>query len=245
MPAMQPETVTLLTDLNRRFYNRFAETFSASRGATEPGLERALAQVQTGDRVLDLGCGQGRIALQLPPGVAYVGVDYAVDMLAVARREAEAAGVDAVFVTAGLLDSAWEAKIPAPFEWVVLRAVLHHIPGYENRAAILRRAAGVLAPGGRIILANWQFLQIERLRRRLLPWATIGLSAEDVEPGDYLLDWRREGHGHRYVHLVDEAETLRLAEDAGLDVAQLYRADGHTNDLTLYAILSRPQLTTR
>ncbi len=41
----------------------------------------------------------------------------------------------------------------------------------------------------------------------------------------------------RYVHLIDEAEVDRIAGELGLEVTERYYADGHSNDLTLYAIL--------
>jgi SAM-dependent methyltransferase len=259
---MQADVIAQLKELNRQFYDEFATVFADSRGRTEPGLERILAQVQPGARVLDLGCGQGRVAALLSPGCAYVGVDFSAEMLALARREAQGLPQGSVrFVLADLLDPAWPAQVKKRdltplvplskfwrggkaypdaglYNWILLRAVLHHVPAYDNRVAILTQAATLLAPDGRLAMANWQFLNIPRLRRRLLPWDTIGLMPTDVESGDYLLDWRREGHGLRYVHLVDEAETRSLAQDAGLQIQTLYRADGHTNDLTLYAIMA-------
>ncbi len=39
------------------------------------------------------------------------------------------------------------------------------------------------------------------------------------------------------VHLIDEAEVDRIAGELGLEVTERYYADGHSNDLTLYAIL--------
>jgi tRNA (uracil-5-)-methyltransferase TRM9 len=115
--------------------------------------------------------------------------------------------------------------------------VLHHIPGFASRRRVVERATRVLAPDGRLVLANWQFLQVERLQRRLLPWSTLDLTQDEVEPGDYLLDWQRQGRGLRYVHLVDEEELRTLAREVGLKIVSLFRADGHTNDLTLYAVL--------
>jgi hypothetical protein len=32
----------------------------------------------------------------------------------------------------------------------------------------------------------------------------VGLSANDVDPGDYLLDWRSGGEGLRYIHHFSE-----------------------------------------
>ncbi|MGC9469077.1 MAG: class I SAM-dependent methyltransferase [Anaerolineae bacterium] len=237
---MQESVAEKLLELNRRFYNQFAEAFSDSRGRTEPGFERVLAEMRPGERILDLGCGQGRLAYLVPAESPYVGVDYAESMLAVASERAEDRPGGALrFVEADLVADPWHESLDGPFDWIVLRAVLQHIPGYQNRQRVVRRAAQVLAPEGAVVMANWQFLQIERLRRRILPWSTIDLTEDDVEPGDYLLDWQRQGYGLRYVHLVDEAETARLASAAGLEISQMFRADGHTNDLTLYAILRK------
>ncbi len=232
---MDERIIQQLNELNRAFYDTFAASFTASRGESEPGLERLLALLPAGARVLDLGCGQGRVAGLLSPGCDYTGVDFSAGMLAEARRLHPGAR----FVQADLLAADWEALVGAAWDCVLLRAVLHHIPAYAARQRIVARAAALLAPRGVLALANWQFLRIPRLRKRIRPWSEIGLDAAALEPNDYLLDWRREGEGLRYVHLVDEAETRRLLADAGLSLRTLYYADGHDNALTLYAIASR------
>ena len=249
---MEDSTADRLLQLNREFYDSFAEAFRDSRAPTEPGFERILKRVQPGARVLDLGCGQARLASLLPAGCSYTGVDYSVELLRAATEPQAADGAsvgqaaaNVRFVQADLAGDRWPDLVrPDPaddgYDWVVLRAVLHHIPGFERRCRVVRRAAEVLGPQGMVVIANWQFLRIERLRRRLLSWEEIGLQASDVDPGDYLLDWQRNGYGVRYVHLIDEAETHQLADHAGLQIDELFFADGHTDDLTLYAILRPP-----
>ncbi len=227
--------MNLLNDLNHKFYAELAGAFAASRGDTEPGLERICAEVRPGARVLDLGCGQGRVASMLPAGCRYVGMDFSAEMLA--QFQPEDTRTTTQFVIGDLLDPEWPSLITGVYDWIILRAVLQHIPGIVQRQNVVKRAAGILAPQGRLLLANWQFLDIERLRRRLLPWDVIGLTEDDVEPGDYLLDWQREGYGIRYVHLVDENETTALAASTDLQIETLFRADGYHNNLTLYAVL--------
>ena len=233
---MNRKTKDFLRDLNQKFYATFAGEFANSRGRTEPGFERVLAQVEPGSRVLDLGCGHGRVAFLLPAGCSYTGVDFSAEMLA----QVDAGGQERAmrFVTADLLSEDWPATVGSQYDWITIRAVLQHIPGYTARARILRQAAALLAPGGHIVLANWQFLAAKRLHRRIQVWSEVGLSEAEVETGDYLLDWQRGGRGLRYVHLVDAAETARLAADAGLTITELFRADGRENNLTLYALLS-------
>ncbi len=231
---MREEIIQRLHALNREFYDAFAGAFARSRGDTEPGLGPLLQSLSPGDRLLDLGCGQGRVAHLIPEGVSYMGLDFSAEMIALARAEADRPRTR--FLVADLLTEPWP-ELEGPFDWILLRAVLHHIPGFKERARLLKNAKRHLLPEGRVMIANWQFLELSRLRKRLLPWEIIGLRAEDVEPGDYLLDWKREGYGLRYVHLVDEEETQRLAAEAGLEIIDLYRADGYNNRLTLYAIL--------
>ncbi len=234
---MNAETIHQLNALNLEFYTALADAFATSRGPSEPGLERTLADLPAGVRVLDLGCGAGRVAGLLPPGSEYIALDFSPALLALAGEQAAKAGVRSHIIQADLLADDWPARIEGVCDCVVLRAVLHHLPGAENRQAVLNRAAGLLHPEGKLILANWQFLDIERLRRRIQSWSEIGLTEEQVEPGDYLLDWRREGQGLRYVHLVDEAETQALAAAADLRIVDLFRSDGKDNRLTLYAVL--------
>ena len=249
---MEDSTADRLLQLNREFYDTFAEAFRDSRAPTEPGFERILQRVHPGSRVLDLGCGPGRLASLLPPGCSYTGVDYSAELLRAATEShsAESHSADGVnvgeapanvrFVQADLVGDPWPDLVGDGYDWVILRAVLHHIPGLDRRRTVVQRATEVLGPQGMVVVANWQFLRIERLRRRLLSWDQIGLRESDVDPGDYLLDWQRNGYGIRYVHLIDEAETHQLANHAGLQIDDLFFADGHTDDLTLYAILRPP-----
>ena len=92
----------------------------------------------------------------------------------------------------------------------------------------------MLTASGRFIHSNWQFLNSERLRKRIHPWEEIGLSDSQVDPGDYLLDWRRGGFGLRYVHHFREGELNRLAAESGFKVVETFYSDGETGNLGLY-----------
>ncbi len=76
------------------------------------------------------------------------------------------------------------------FDVILSLAVLHHIPGHALRAQILSAVRRLLSPTGCFIHSEWQFLQSERMVRRLQPWEQAGLQNDQVEPGDYLIDWR-------------------------------------------------------
>lgn len=241
---MQPTTAETLLRLNRAFYDRFAVEFSGSRTPNQPGWQRLLDYLPARGRLLDVGCGNGRLAHllhQQARPVDYVGVDSSAQLLALARANAEALAIPSQFVEADVSAAGWEQKLPAgSYDSVVALALLHHLPGWQRRRDLLAQLAGLLLAGdGVLALSTWQFLNEARLRRKVVDWSAAGLAPEQVEPGDYLLDWQRGGSGLRYCHLVDEAELAGLAASAGLRVQALFYDDGRNKNLNLFAVLRR------
>ncbi|MDH7485515.1 MAG: class I SAM-dependent methyltransferase [Anaerolineae bacterium] len=239
---MDTELDARLLELNRRFYSEFAARFSASRATPWPGFIRLLPYLPDGAHVVDLGCGNGRLACFLDKhrrDITYLGLDFSPDLLALAREAtAHLSNVAAAFRIVNLADPGWtEAVQGRRFDAVLALAVLQHIPGFERRLELLRQAAALLRPGGVLALANWQFTSVERLRRKVVPWSRVGIDPDGLEDGDYLLEWRQGGVAYRYCHLVNEEEVRALAAAAGLELAETFRADGKEGDLNLYAVL--------
>lgn len=223
-----------LVALNEAFYARFAAPFAASRAGAQPGFTRLLPYVPAGRaRLLDVGCGDGRFGRFLDAqglDIDYVGVDFSAGLLGAATGPGRFLRRD--LSRAGSLDDLGQ------FAFVVCLATLQHIPGQDNRARLLVEMAACLLPGGYVALANWQFTASDRQRRKIRPWAEAGIDATAVEVGDYLLSWQRGGYGLRYVALLDEAETQRLAGAAGLRVVEQFHSDGREGNLNLYTVLA-------
>jgi len=200
--------------------------------------------------VLDVGCGNGRLALLLDrerPGATYLGVDTVPELVEVARAQAsQLTAISAEFCVVDITRPGWTRSHKVVIdhcslfiETAVALAVLHHIPSFDLRVRVLRDIASVLEPGGRLVLSTWQFLGSARMRRKIVDWAEVGIAEEALEPDDYLLDWKREGRGLRYCHLVDEAEVERLAAKSGFRVCETFRAGGREGNLSLFAALDR------
>jgi 2-polyprenyl-3-methyl-5-hydroxy-6-metoxy-1,4-benzoquinol methylase len=234
---MNRDTVSKLISLNRQFYQTFAVQFSTDRMRLQPGVRRILERLTEGTSILDLGCGNGEFARSLArrghKGI-YVGLDFSLELLEIARAGLEEQG-HFHFNPADLSTPDWDAALPgAPFDCILAFAVLHHLPGADLHRQILDKVHKLLIPGGRFIHSEWQFLNSPRLRARIQPWETIGLTAAHVDPGDALMDWRHGGYGLRYVHHFSEPELAALAAETGFTIVETFSSDGEGGDLGLY-----------
>jgi tRNA (uracil-5-)-methyltransferase TRM9 len=235
------DIVRRLVDLNRAFYQTFAAPFSATRVRVQPGARRLLARVPPQSAVADLGCGDGNAARWLGAHGhcgRYLGLDLSPALLEIAR--AAEYRFPAEFLAIDFLVEGWDRAFPeASFDFVAAFAVLHHIPSEPGRVAFLTACRRLLIPGAPLFLSNWQFLRSERLRGRIVPWSAIGLSESDIDPGDFLLDWRRGGRGLRYVHIIDAEERSRLASRSGFAEKECFVSDGEGGSLADYAVWER------
>ena len=241
---MNAGTVARLHSLNKQFYQTFGREFSSTRQRLQPGVQRVLDMLTGDESLLDLGCGNGELArerMRRGQRGPYTGLDFSLPLLDVARQGWEDA--PATFVRADLTTAGWEKAVisrqPSPagrFDVVVCFAVLHHIPGADQRLGILQKIHDLLIPGGRFIHSEWQFLNSEKLKSRVQYWQEIGLTDKDVDPGDYLLDWRSGGRGLRYVHQFDEAELEALARASQFRVCEAFFSDGENDRLGLYQV---------
>jgi SAM-dependent methyltransferase len=254
--AMDNETAAKLLQLNAEFYQTFAIQFSDTRQRIQPGVSRILDSIQPSARILDLGCGNGELARELfrrEFSGQYVGMDFSEELLNVAREglagfgnyhfiQGNLANLDRQFLRNHLAVESEQWPLPAikdqhtGFDRILSFAALHHLPGRELHLRILHAVRDLLSSGGQFIHSNWQFLNSKRLRKRIHPWKEIGLREADVDPDDYLLDWRRGGFGLRYVHHFDEETLYHLAAETGFRVVETFYSDGETGDLGLYQV---------
>jgi SAM-dependent methyltransferase len=150
-----------------------------------------------GDRIVDAGCGTGRVAAELARrGKTVIGVDNDADMLALA----EAKDADVRWVLADLAT----ADLGRDFDVVVMAGdVLHYVtPGYE--ATVVANLSRQLAAGGRLVSGSTlaesdQLLHYDtwcrsaglELEQRFATWA----GAPYDRPGHYAVSIHRRPAG--------------------------------------------------
>ena len=229
-----------LLAINREFYNHFGDSFSATRQRLQPGVNKIMETIHVDVSVLDLGCGNGHFLHELirrGHQAPLLGVDFSLPLL---RNAESTLGVEFREVDLTQLP-VFSDQLSVTGHWSLITsfATLHHIPSTEIRLDILRTVKKLLKPGGKLILSNWQFLNSEKLKARIQPWSRVGLSDEDVDEGDYLLDWRSGGEGLRYAHHFSAEELLGLGGQAEMSLSESFLSDGENGRLGLYQIWLR------
>ncbi len=115
----------------------------------------AVAAVTTGERVLDVGCGPGRLTRGAASAAGatgeVIGIDASSEMIDHAVRKAKRAGSPAVFRVAAIEALPFSDN---HFDVVFANLMLHHLPGDLQRrgvAEVLR----VLKPRGRFVAGDF------------------------------------------------------------------------------------------
>jgi arsenite methyltransferase len=196
------------------------EALLASLGCGNP---TALAQLNPGETVLDLGCGGGIDVLLSarrvgPTGKAY-GLDMTDEMLALANENKRKAGVENVEFLKGEIE-----RIPLPDNSVDVIISNCVINLSADKDKVLREAFRVLKPGGRFavsdVITRGEILP--EIRRSVLAW--VGCIAGALEENAYRTKLTAAG----FEQIEIEATRIYRAEDAreflsgqGIDVATL------------------------
>lgn len=158
VPALRYESLT-------RFYDSILR-----RTLKEQHFKNLLinqAQIRSGYRVLDVGCGTGTLAILLKrrhPEAEIVGIDADPKVLAIAEEKIRNAGLD-IQLHEGLASEApFEAR---SFDRVVSSLVFHHLAKAE-KLRTLQRVRELLRPGGMLHVADWGKAQNPLMRAAFL-----------------------------------------------------------------------------
>jgi 2-polyprenyl-3-methyl-5-hydroxy-6-metoxy-1,4-benzoquinol methylase len=160
----------------------------------EPGfqaLTELVEELPIGGDVLELACGTGQWTVRLARRAARLtAVDGAPEMLEIARRRVEAAGLTAVFQQEDLF--AWRPR--RRYDTVFFAFWLSHVPP-SRFAGFWAAVAGAVRPGGRVV-----FVDTDAAERQ----------TERAAPGgrETVLRTLRDGSEHEVVKLFHDAAGL-------------------------------------
>lgn len=206
--------------------DELAANYDASLAGTpllDADLRAAARLFDSPGRLLDLGCGTGRLLMPFAArGFECVGVDISEPMLRRTAEKAEASGVRVALLKANLTDLA--GLRDASFDHAAcLFSTLGMIRGAEHRGRAVAEMFRVLKPGGRVLLhVHNRLSHLWDASGRAWLW-THGRVGDREMPGP-------GGVGRLTLHLFTRGEAVRTLRDAGFADVRVepigLRADG-------------------
>lgn len=191
-------------------YNDFAGQFSQTREYLWDDILPLLKYIKENDKVLDIGCGNGRLYHVLKEKqILYTGLDLSEELIKISK--AKYPEVD--FMVGDM------KKLPflaGSFDAVFCIAAFHHLTTAEERLQTLREMKRVVKPGGKILLVNWNLLG---------EWGTGKVEKGDYKRfgNDFSVPWKNsEGLvlGERFYHAFTLDEIELLCKEVRLRVEQ-------------------------
>lgn len=174
--------------------------------------------VEIGDRILDAGCGNGRLyELLKNKKVVYQGIDGSDRLVAIATKR-----YGPYFIRRNLVDLAGLAD--QSFSLIFCVATFQHLPGEKYRLAVLNNFHRLLLSGGYLLMINWNILHQEKFRPYLQKSRSF-FKKGNFDEGDFLYPWKTTFPPiYRYYHGFSEEELSGLLRRSGFETEEQYYA---------------------
>jgi 2-polyprenyl-3-methyl-5-hydroxy-6-metoxy-1,4-benzoquinol methylase len=224
---MDKQTQQYLLGIVKRNYEEIAADFDTTRKKyLWLELIKLTAPVKDGDRILDVGCGNGRLLQAFgEKKIKYVGVDGSKELIKAAKSNYELRITNYEFKNVDVLEL---NKIPEKdFDYIFYIAVLHHLPGDELRIKALEQVKNKINNNGKIIITVWNLWSRRKFLRLIFKFGWLKLSGRNkMDFGDILFDWKNnkgEQVSRRYYHAFTKNELKKLAVRSGFKIEKLYK----------------------
>jgi len=223
---MKKDAAQKMLKLSEEEYDNYAEEFSNSRPFFWRELEDLNKFAKDGDKILDIGCGNGRLLSLLGnKNIHYTGIDSSKKLIEIAKKNHSE---EQKFIHANALDLPFQDKT---FDTVFSIAVLHHVPSQKFRELFVAEASRVLKPKGILVLTVWNIYQWKFMKAHLLNAIKKILGHSDLDFGDIILSFGQKKR-RRYIHGFTKKSLFQILEKNGFTVysiKEIKRQSGYSN----------------
>lgn len=214
-----------LLEKTKNDYNLISQDFANSRHFTWD-IEKLSQYIKERERILDLGCGNGRlIEILKEKKVEYYGVDFSEKLIEIAQKNYP----HFHFQVANALNLPFSDNF---FDKIFSIRVIAHIPSRDFRLQFLKEIKRVLKPEGLLILTTWYLWNLKFKRNFFLMLKNIFLKIigkSKLDFGDAFIPWQNKIW--RYYHYFTKKELKKLVLKAGFKIEKIW-----TNSFDIYLI---------
>lgn len=213
---MHKEIANKILEETRKSYDLIADKFSGTRRYPWKEFEDFNRYIQSGYKILDVGCGNGRLSeIFKDKNVDYYGVDFSQNLITKAKQKYPQAN----FLVADVLNPPFKNEY---FDAIFAIAVFHHIPSYYRQKA-LSEINRVLKNQGIFIMTNWNLWQKQwwGLLYQYTKDKIFGKS--ELDYGDVYRPWKNEKGEivtKRYCHAYTKRELKKLLKNSGFKILE-------------------------
>lgn len=197
-------------------YNLIGHDFSSKRGYITPDLLALKEYAKTHDKILDLGCGNGRLTeIFKDLSIDYTGADISDTLLSIAKSKYPTQKFQKIdFLSLPFED--------ASFDKIYCLSVFHHIPSVKYREQFLAEARRVLKKDGIMVLTVWDLLRKREIVAQIIKNSFAKLFGQSqLDFKDIYLPFKRSSDNNladRYLHCFTRRELLNLTQKTGFKV---------------------------
>lgn len=221
-----------LLNIVKRNYEEIAGQFSEARKRyLWPELIKLSEEIKNGQKILDVGCGDGRLLRAFKyKDIDYTGIDASEKMIKIAKEKFSGTGYK--FLTGDILELSGFPKIN--FDYVFCVAALQHIPGRDLQIAALKQMKNKVSENGKIILTIWNLWSQKKYRKLIFKFFLLKLIGKNkMDFGDILFDGFG-GKSQRYYHAFRLGELKKIIKKSGLKTEKIYK-----DEYNYYIILKK------
>lgn len=206
---MKEETAKELLKKVKQDYEIIAKEFSKTREQPWEEFEYFKQHVKQGNKIADIGCGNGRLLKTLGTDFDYIGIDKSKKMIAEAKK---CFGKDR-FKCGDMLDIPLENESK---DVVFSIASFHHIPSKKFREKALKEMRRILHSNGLLIISVWNLFQ-----KKSMAQIFKSLFSPKYDFRDIFVKWGNSGVA-RYYHAFTPWELKNMIKNAGFDILEMY-----------------------
>ncbi|MCX6762047.1 MAG: class I SAM-dependent methyltransferase [Candidatus Moranbacteria bacterium] len=226
---MRKEIINRILYETESGYDQMADKFSHTRKNFWGDLAFIADYITDGDKILDYGCGNGRLLEILKDKkIEYVGVDISQKLIDLAKAKYPKYSQSFQKIT-GQTSLAFPADF---FNRIISVAVFHHFPE-KYATEMARELCRITKPGGTVVITAWNLWQKKRRKNIFNFSAILGKifqtgAYHGYGLGDVLIPFRNnEGNVFKRYHRVYTKSSLSAVfQSAGFEIEKCYLANG-------------------